>query len=302
VSESGLAADIERRIFVVGAPRSGTTLVQSLLAAHGAMTSFTEGHLFAAHFRLLPGSSSAVLLRDPAPRLRAFLAENDEKPSESAVQLAAGNRSGERLRPLLALRTSSIARQLLRVLDELALRRGRTGWIEKTPRHLSYVPFLERLAGTGSGLRFVHVVRDGLEVVASLHRASQSWERSYDLESCVQRWNSDVAFSLRRVGSPRDRFVLYEELVAAPEETLERLCGGLGLDWQPEILERYAEVAGRLVTHREEGWKRNFGRPIRPSAVVEEALTETQRRWARRALRQSLYDRLRRRTVEAASM
>src|SRR5687768_3975926 len=43
------------RIFVVGCPRSGTTLVQSLLAAHSKIVTFTESHLFDKGFRSLGG-------------------------------------------------------------------------------------------------------------------------------------------------------------------------------------------------------------------------------------------------------
>ena len=41
---------IGQRIFVVGVPRSGTTLLQSLLAGHSALTSFTESHFFDRHY------------------------------------------------------------------------------------------------------------------------------------------------------------------------------------------------------------------------------------------------------------
>ena len=36
----------KQRIFLVGCPRSGTTLLQSLLAAHPDITSFPESHFF----------------------------------------------------------------------------------------------------------------------------------------------------------------------------------------------------------------------------------------------------------------
>ena len=52
---------IERRIFIVGVPRSGTTLVQSLLASHTAMTSFTESHFFRKNFSIVPLLSLADL-------------------------------------------------------------------------------------------------------------------------------------------------------------------------------------------------------------------------------------------------
>ncbi|MGL4503377.1 MAG: sulfotransferase family protein, partial [Planktothrix sp.] len=37
---------IKNRIFLVGCPRSGTTLLQSLLAAHPQIASFPESHFF----------------------------------------------------------------------------------------------------------------------------------------------------------------------------------------------------------------------------------------------------------------
>ena len=286
---------IDGRIFVVGVPRSGTTLVQSLLAAHGSATSFTESHFFDRHFTLLPLLARPVLTRDPAARVEEFLDENDEKPPAAAEWFAAGGR-----RAPLPLLTRRAALQLLRLLDELTLRRGVSTWIEKTPRHLRYLPFLERLPAPGPRPRFVHVIRDGLEVVASLHRASQSWQRPYDLETCARRWNADVGFSLRRAGAPGDRFVFYEELTARPEATLRRLLAELGLDWQPEILERYAETSRRLIAAQEEGWKPDVGRGIRRSATSQRTLTGEQRRRVGRSLRRGLYDRLHRRAERRA--
>ena len=283
-----LAPGIDRRLFVVGVPRSGTTLVQSLLAAHGATTSFTESHFFDRHFRLLRPSSIALLTRDPRPALGRFLADNGEAPPPAAAGL-----DGLPPRPALPFHGRAVGRSLLRVLDELALGRNRATWIEKTPRHLRYIPFLERLAGGEAGLGFVHVVRDGLAVVASLRHASRGWERPYDLAACVRRWNADVAFSLRRLGAPRDHFVLYEELVERPEDALRRLLAGLGLDWRPEMLERYGAAAAGLVTAAEQGWKRDVGRDIGPSDAAARTLTADERRRVDRSLRRDLYDRLR---------
>ena len=282
---------VDRRIFVVGVPRSGTTLVQSLLAAHSQVTSFTESHFFSRHFRMLPLTSSAILVRDPTPRLRDFLRENGLDSSEMAI--AMNERLGEAVtaRLLLPLRTRLVARELLRVLDELALSRDTSTWVEKTPRHLRYAPFIERLAGTQESPCFVHVIREGLETVASLYTASQNWEPSYDLEACVKRWNSDVAFSLHRVSSPSDHLVFYEQLTARPEATLERLLTDLGLDWEPEILERYAENSSRLITP-DETWKASVSDSLRRSATSERALTEEQRGRVLQSLRTNLYTKL----------
>ena len=299
---------IDRRIFVVGVPRSGTTLVQSLLAAHSASTSFTESHFFSRHFRPLPRFSSAILTRNPAPRLQEFLIENDVEHASMEERI----RRALPARLLLPLRTRPVARELLRVLDELTVRRGRSTWIEKTPGHLRYLPFLEGLSASEGQTHFVHVIREGLDVVASLHRASQSWDQPYDLETCVERWNYDVCLSLERVAveggrgpvpltgerrnatAARDHFVFYEDLTRRPDATLEQLLADLGLGWEPEILDRYS--SRRLVT-REETWKADVDRGVRRSAASRSALSDEQRDRISAALRHDLYTRLRQRTV-----
>jgi hypothetical protein len=294
------APSVERRIFVVGAPRSGTTLVQSLLAAHDQLTSFTESHFFSRHFTPLPaipGLPRALLTRNPIPRLRAFLAENDEAPPEATAWFGEPSHQGSgslRPGPLLPFQSRSVAQRFLRVLDQLALRRGKSGWIEKTPMHLRYLPFLETVDDPPPRTDFVHVLRDGLEVVASLFKASKSWERAYTLDECIQRWKADVSFSIQRLGCAHDHFLLYEELTADPEPVLQALLRALDLPWQPTLLDRYAQTAPSLITE-EESWKASAASPIRPSATSQEVLTEEQRERVRRKLGEGFYRQLRER-------
>lgn len=287
---------IEKRVFVVGVPRSGTTLVQSLLATHSTATSFTESHFFSRHYALLPLLGTPILTRNPGPRLREFLAENHEPPPAAIDWFDTMGRGARGGRALLPYQTRPAARQFLRVLDEVARRRGRSCWIEKTPRHLRYVPFIESVSGADSRTRFVHVIRQGLDVVASLHEASRSWELRYDLDACVRRWNQDVGFSLSRIGAPSDLFVFYEELTARPERTLRRLLEGLGLGWEPEILEEFGHTSGRLITSEEE-WKNGVDRAIRRSPSSGRSLEDGEQERVIRSLESGLYERI----LESAS-
>lgn len=285
-----MMSSIEHRIFVVGVSRSGTTLVQSLLASHTALTSFTESHFFDRHFALLPWLSKPILARNPVPGLRDFLAENGIGTAEAAALLTATGLTDSAYH-FAPLRTSSAARQFLDLLDRVAMQRSRAGWIEKTPRHLRYIPFLEGLAREESRIDFVHVVRTGVDVVASLHVASRNWERAYDLDTCVKRWNEDLSFALERAPSLNDHFVFYEELTADPERTMGHLFRDLALDWQPEILSRFGDTASELMT-AEETWKEDVGRRLRRSAGAERTLTQAQRDRVAAALDSELYDRL----------
>jgi hypothetical protein len=218
----------------------------------------------------------------------AFLTENGEEPVDAAAWFSARSRWPLQTRFALPFQSRSVARQLLRIFDELALRRCSSFWIEKTPRHLHYIPYLEKISLEGPRPQFVHMIRTGMEVVASLYEASQSWERPYDLGTCIRRWNEDVAFSLSRVTGPNDHFVFYEQLTTRPEPTLRRLLAELGLAWEPEILENYDRSTDRLVT-REESWKADVGRPIHRSATSPRVLNAAQRDQVTRLLRQDLY-------------
>ena len=289
----------ERRIFVVGVPRSGTTLVQSLLAAHDEVASWIESHFFDRLFRLVPGlPSRALLVRDPEPEVRAFLQAVDESWDDGDVRWAE-TLPGWRLRTPV-LWSDGTARSLVEIYDDLAACQGCPTWVEKTPAHLRYVPFLERLladdpSADAVDLRFVHVIRDGLETVASLHAASKQWERAYGVDECVRRWNREVTLSLARAGSKRDVFVFYEELTSDPETATRKLFEEVGLVWQPDVLQRYGRAAS-AVTEDSESWKAETGRAIEPSSTSEWNLTDEQRRLAERGLRRDLYDELRRRT------
>ena len=295
-----MSTDPPARLFVVGAPRSGTTLVQSLLASHSSATSFTESHFFSRSYVALPLLSSAVLVRDPRPRLREFLAENDAENARLSGWLSESFSPPERGRARLAMRSRGAARGFVTLLDTLAAERERGLWIEKTPMHLRYVPFLERLLKESSGrpaVRFVHVIRRGVDVVASLHRASRQWERAYSLEECVKRWNKDVALSLRRLGSPSDAFVYYEALTENPERTARRLFADVGLSFEEDVLERYARTSNALVTGSET-WKAGVRGEIEPSEGAAASLDSAERERVRFMLKEGLYERLAQRARE----
>ena len=285
------ASKASTRIFVVGTPRSGTTLVQSLLASHSRATSFTESHFFSRHFAVLPVVGTTVLTRDPRPRVREFLAENEIAASEDLDRLFS-----VRILPSM-VRARPIARAFLDLLDVTARERGASAWLEKTPRHLLYVSFLEKLNEVGQACHFVHVVREGLATVASLHKASQSWEVPYDVATCIRRWNRDLSLSLRRVSSPNDHFVFYEDLTSDPEATLMRLLSSLGLPWEAAILEEYAHTSRSLITP-EEAWKQDVSRTISASTTSETAFRSERKEVISRSLRQDLYAELYERTHE----
>src|SRR5262245_28494326 len=118
---------IAARVFVVGCPRSGTTLLQGMLASHPSIQSFPETHYFAKAY---PRNALQRFLTVPTWSVRGYLPE---------LLMELGR---EDLLPLAQLSPwdTAFQRPFLRILDAITLEAGRSLWVEKTPRHLHCIP------------------------------------------------------------------------------------------------------------------------------------------------------------------
>jgi sulfotransferase family protein len=235
-----------RRVFVVGCARSGTTLLQSLLAAHPEVASFPESHFFR---QLTPGRRWARTLglasRRARPRFLEFLADLGRPDLHGALP---------RLLPFARL----YARGFVRTLDRLTSEQGKSVWVEKTPGHLWHIEDIERFV---PGARFIHIVRSGPDVIASMyevtHEHPETWSGSRDVE--ITGTHAD---------DPNHAIVTYERLVAEPATALQELCGFVGLEYTDEMLAGYRAAAGSLVLQRE-SWKSSVQTSIRSANATK---------------------------------
>ena len=247
---------IASRLFVVGCPRSGTTLLQSFLAAHPAVHSFPETAVFG---RLLAAGAKNQPPTNPADRIQAARAR--------AIGFldSVGRRDLEGLIPEHALSVADFSRAFVAVLDRITLDAGKSVWLEKTPRHLAVVG---EIRGLVPGARFIYVLRDGRQNVASLYEAARQypnvwWQQGADdLEKAVKRWNKSVSHARMLRGDADVRVVRYERVVSDTESELRDICAFVGLPFAPEMIERRAEAALGIVTDAEP-WKAGVLEDIR---------------------------------------
>jgi hypothetical protein len=115
---------------------------------------------------------------------------------------------------------------------------GKARFAEKTPTN---VYAFAAIARSVPSVPLIHVVRDGRDVVASLLR------RGYSVFRAASRWLFDTAAGLQARAHASYREVRYEELVTAPERVLRCLFTGLGLEFEPEILESTSAARARLT-------------------------------------------------------
>ena len=111
---------------------------------------------------------------------------------------------------------------------------GKAFYGDKTPL---YISFMEPIAGVLPEARFVHLVRDGRDVVlAYLERdkgPATVAEGAFHWRLRVNRGHR----SGQVLGPDRYREFHYEDLIEDPEATVRAICEWLGLEFQEEMLD-----------------------------------------------------------------
>jgi len=165
-------------------------------------------------------------------------------------------------------------RSFVSVMDDGASRYGATVWVEKSPIHLHH---LEEITEAVPGVGFVHLARDGRDVVASLVNLCElepdlwvpqllpdqprSSERRTLIDAAVARWNADFNRSLEWQGSRSHFHVTYDGLVDALRPTLEGIAAFLEIPYDP-AMERHWESADEVVGPRRE--KQHMAKTFQP--------------------------------------
>lgn len=216
--------------FVVGCPRSGTTLLRLMLDSHPHLAIPDESHFIVdLHGRLFSPR------RSPALTLERVL----EHPRFSRWGL-----DPEVVRGLAAeARPSSFSEVMRVVFAAYAGTNGKRRWGDKSPPYLADIPLLAELF---PGAQIIHIIRDGREVAASL--AAHSWGPSTPI-AAASFWKGRVRRG-RQAGArlPSGRYleVRLEKLIDHPEQVLRRVCDFLQEPFVPEML-AYHHTATRRV-------------------------------------------------------
>lgn len=221
---------------VVGAPRSGTTWLQRLLATSPQVVSPQESNLFQLYL---------------GPPQQAWQVEAD-KIEQTLVAVAAGDVARRRVVGLPTLLTEDDLLDAQRLLlDRFLARAAATKTtaelvVEKTPAHSWCVDVVDRVSPSA---RFVHIVRDPRDVMASLRDAAAGWGRSWGPSDPVARartWLRAVDGARRAEAFGPDRYheLRYEDLRADPRGTLGRVLAFLGLPDDPGTLVDAEREAG----------------------------------------------------------
>lgn len=207
--------------FVVGCPRSGTTLVREILDGHPRLAVVNESHFIMGVAPRPWRRRRRVTVEDLLEHPRAHRWEVDPEEMRRCVVDAGPT-------------TDGFGDVIDAVLRAYATCRGKVRWGDKTPGYVSYVAELARWFPTA---QFVHVIRDGREVAASL--AERPWGSRSPTTGAfwwVHKVRAGRAAG-RRLGRDRYLEIRLEDLTADPATTVGELCDFLGEEPSASMLD-----------------------------------------------------------------
>ena len=203
-------------IFIVGAPRSGTSLLRNMLGRHPAIGLCGETYFF---YYVYARRRAFGDLARPTARRRLV---------DSYLATRRWRRAGvplDNLAEALMREGTSYDAFFLALLRFYAAFHGKRRYGEKTPGHALDVG---TLAAWYPGGRIVHVIRDPRDVVASLLR--MPWGSANALVN-ARVWRAHVTAAENAAGRGNYLAVRYERLVADPESELRRACAFIGEEY-----------------------------------------------------------------------
>ena len=237
--------------FVVGVGRSGTSLLQSMLAAHSALavppeTAFLRRYAAVGILsRMVRGGASRsdiVNLLEADPRLLRV-------PVSYAMVVDEAAEEGQ-------LTDISVYRCLL---SQYARSVNKPGVGDKDPRMIEYLDILQAAYPEAN---VVQIIRDPRDVLASKKKAD--WSSRYSSLRHVFAYRVQL-MNGRREGLKQfgDRYheIVYEALLAEPEEQLRALCEKFGIPYESGML-KFSKAAESLVAPDEMGWKQETMGPL----------------------------------------
>lgn len=238
----------DRPIFVVGCPRSGTTLLSLMIHAHPRLAMPPESRFLLTTWRKREQFGDLSTLRQRRALARACTGKGsrlrhlglDPKETRKAI-LAAPPTLGSAFGTVFKLYADT---------------HGAERWGDKRPLYYSEVDVLLQLFPDA---QIVHIVRDGRANVASLKRMPW-WP--YDSIGSMAAWSQAEYCARRnakRLAADVFHVVRYESLVADPEPVLRELCDFLEEDFDPAMLE---PAAVRDVVPTSKVWHDNLGNAV----------------------------------------
>lgn len=225
-----------RMLFVIGAPRSGTTMLEHMLSSHSMIQGGPEPHLLTPLAHLGPWAKV-----DKAPYDHVLAAESQKLFIEQLP-----NKMQDYWEACRAYCDVLYGRYL-------AARGSKPICLDKTPAYGLILPFLQKVFPDA---KYVVLTRHPLAMFSSFANSffDGDYRTAHDYNPIISRYVPALAAFLRQNETPF-LHVRYEDLVKDPETWFQKICAHIEIPYEPEAIEY-----GRQ--QREDDRPKGLGDPI----------------------------------------
>lgn len=256
----------EEPIFIVGMPRSGTTLTEQIVSSHSKVVGCGELH-----------SVNYMAVHKLTAQARI-------NPLENANSILGGHRYPVSLLKVDKQRIDECAQYYLNDIKEVF---GESGhYTDKMPTNFMHLQFIALMFPKA---KVIHCCRHPLDISISIFSQNFSTPHPYmcNLKNLASFFKVYVRqMKLMKENLPLDiHDISYEQLLDSPEEKVKGLINFLGLDWEDNCMNfyknkkhvvtaSYAQVRQPLYQTSRQRWK-NYESHIKPlindlSDIIEE--------------------------------
>ena len=265
-------------IFIVGAPRSGTTLLQALLYTQPNIVSFPETHVIHYFLPRITDSNGNV---DLQVFRRTYTAEFEDRtqiflssPYWDYLEFKASQSS------LTGKVFFEFVVSIFLAAEPQPLPSGYR-WLEKTPAHIYH---LETILQWYPHAHIINIIRNPFATIASQYfklskHAQQKNLPMPTLGSLGKSWNKAVEqYEFYQKQYPQNVIgVQYEQFVANPVATLQKICNFCGIPFNRDLLRQYKSKS-QTVRHQWETWKSDVDSAIQNTNEKSIAMLNTRQK------------------------
>jgi len=219
--------------FIVGVQRSGTTLLRLILNAHSEIAIPEEATFLKPllNKKRIRNQISGDKLRN----LVEFLRSNEQ------FQLWNFNR--EPLLKEISNKKSTTIKEIMEIMySSYAANEGKSSWGDKS----LFFGAMELIYEMFPNARFIHIVRDGRDVFHSWRKMDPA--KSHPSVMALD-WKLKLHFierSHKSIPASNMLLVRYEDLLTQPNESLQKICNFLSIDFEEDML-RFHQSSNKYI-------------------------------------------------------
>ncbi|NEQ76185.1 MAG: sulfotransferase [Okeania sp. SIO2C9] len=250
MTQKTISQNLETPFFIVGSPRSGTTLLQILIDAHPNIIIPPESHIFGRFSDIFDYYGD--LKKDS--NLYLFVKDilQDLSIKEWGLEISVIDFCSQ-------LKITSV-KGVISLLFELSAKKvGKNRWGDKTPQNTFYLKEIHKLFPEA---KFIHLIRDGRDVTESLKRVFIGPKSIYGI---AHRWRKYIlTFDEFKKTINSDQFleIHYEDLVLDLENQVKKIFDFLEEDAETVNSSNIPETERRMFYYKSDPLFDSLNKPI----------------------------------------